>query len=118
VAERASVGAVWLLGEAAHQLSPMASHSLNHGVRMAHDLAATIDEVARDQGAGERLAHQAARARAQTLRLAEVGELFHAEPDTDPFIAANLRRILPMLPVAGLELEAMAGALRLAPRPL
>ena len=30
---------------------------------------------------------------AQTLRLAEVGELFHAEPDTDPFIAANLRRI-------------------------
>ncbi len=118
VAERARVGSAWLLGEAAHQLSPMASHSLNHGVRMAHDLAATIDEVARDQGAGERLAHQAGGARAQTLRLAELGELFQAEPDADPFVAANVRRILPMLPVAGLEFEAMARALRLAPKPL
>lgn len=118
VAERASVGAAWLLGEAAHQLSPLASHSLNHGIRVAHDLAATIDEVARDQGAGERLAHQAARARAQTLRLAELGELFQAEPDADPFVAANLRRIVPALPAAGLELEALARSLRLSPKPM
>lgn len=115
VAERSSLGPAWLLGEAAHQLSPLASPTLNHSIAMAHDLAVVIDEVARGQGGGELLAHQAARSDDLTLRMARPGDLFAPSADTEPFIAASYRRILPMLPARGRELDELARQLGLTP---
>ncbi len=118
VAEPTHLGPTWLVGEAAHRLLPLASQSLNHGIRMAHDLAATIDDVARGQGGGELLARHATRSQAQALRVAQVGDLYQPAVGADGFIAANYRRILPLVPAHGRDLDAVAARLGLQPRAL
>jgi 2-polyprenyl-6-methoxyphenol hydroxylase-like FAD-dependent oxidoreductase len=118
VAERAGEGAAWLLGDAAHRLPPMASASLNHGIRMAHDLSVVIDEAERGYRSLDIFERHAVRRHALTLRMARAGELYLPGLDTNPFIAQNAARIMPLVPAYGRDLDGVADCLGLRPRTL
>lgn len=118
VAERTSEGAVWLLGDAAHRLPPMASASLNHGIRMAHDLSVVIEDAERGYRTADIFARHAARRHSLTMRMARTGDLYAPGLDTDPFIAENVARIMPLVPAYGRDLDGIAERLGLRVRTL
>lgn len=99
-------GRVWLLGDAAHLASPLASHSLNRGFHEADALASALRST---NGAGEQaaLASWAESSRREWERLA-------AAPTScdDPWLAAYAEKLPAALPATGdalRELLARAG---------
>lgn len=118
VVDRAELGPTWLLGEAAHRFSPLASQSLNHAIHQAHDVAATIDDVARHQAGPDLFERLGTRLRTQSMQLAHLGDLYQPTDATDPFVAGNYRKILTALPASGRDLDDLAARLGLMTRAL
>jgi len=86
---------VWLLGDAAHLASPLASHSLNRGFHEADALASALRA---SNGAGEEaaLVSWAESSRREWERLA-------AAPTScdDPWLAAYVEKLPAALPATG-----------------
>ena len=88
-------GGVWLLGDSAHLASPLASHSLNRGLREADALAGTIAATLSGGAGGDALEAWAERSRAEWEWLLRTTETEAVWPGLDS------ARLLPALPATG-----------------
>ncbi len=112
VARKVGEGRIWLAGEAAHRVDPLAGRALNEGLLEAERLA---DQIA---GALEGTLPSAAiggtyeRAVRETLApVLDPVRCFDADRARDPFFAEAFGRIVPLLPAEGDELDRLSAAL-------
>jgi 2-polyprenyl-6-methoxyphenol hydroxylase-like FAD-dependent oxidoreductase len=113
IAERPNVGRAWLLGDAARVMPAAASQPLNQGVRDAHRLASALAQVLRDHDEPAPLAAYANAVRAVAARAADLGAAYAPGEHAHRFIAAQRRRILPLVPARGPDLDDVARRLGL-----
>jgi 2-polyprenyl-6-methoxyphenol hydroxylase-like FAD-dependent oxidoreductase len=89
-------GHTWLVGDAAHLASPLASHSLNRGLAEADTLAATIVAICRGGATDDALQAWAERSRS------EWEWMMNAQAHTlDPWLEPHAEGLLPALPATG-----------------
>ena len=108
LAESWGCGRVWLLGDAAHLASPLASHSLNRGLREGDSLAGVIASILSGGAGDEALEAWASRSRAEWEWLLEkhVSESLWPMPEDG--------RLLPALPATGDALRELLGRIGVA----
>jgi 2-polyprenyl-6-methoxyphenol hydroxylase-like FAD-dependent oxidoreductase len=102
-------GRAWLLGDAAHLASPVASHSLNRGFHEADALASAV-RSSNGAGEGAALASWAESWRREWERLA----VAPASCD-DPWLAAYAEKLPPPLPATGDALRELLGRVGIRP---
>jgi 2-polyprenyl-6-methoxyphenol hydroxylase-like FAD-dependent oxidoreductase len=112
--ERPALGRAWFLGDAAHRLPPIAAHTLNPGVRAARDLATTLAGV-KEGDALLSLVERAARNHVTALHVARIDDAYRPDGACDAFVAAAFRRVLPLVPAHGAELEGLMRQLGVVP---
>ena len=99
---------VWLLGDAAHVASPLASHSLNRGLHEADALAGSIAAVLGGGTGDDALAAWADRSSA------EWDWVFSTQPQSgDPWLERHARNLLQALPATGDALRELMARLDL-----
>jgi len=103
---------LWLLGDAAHLAAPMGVHSMNVGLREAHDLARHLAAALRGDPSG--LAGYNGERRAEWWQLSGLDGTPAVTNDASPWVAENRRRILPTIPASGPDLALLLGQLGLA----
>jgi hypothetical protein len=84
-------------------------HSLNVGLREAHDLSERVAGILHGTGTPAELEAYEAERQAEWKVLAGIGGAPRASADTDPFVARNAARILGCTPASGAELRALLG---------
>lgn len=102
----------WLLGESAALLLPLASQTLNLGLRQAHELAVALE------GAGEPSTErfqEFARARSAASEAAAHLSARYDAGKAERWLSMNYPALLPLLPAAGAQLDGMARRLGLVP---
>lgn len=106
-------GRLWLAGDAAHLTGPVGVQSMNAGLAEAHDLAACLAGVIRDQAPQSTLD-------AYSQRSMEIWKQLHGRagqlrpgPNADAWVATHASELLPCLPATGPHLNAMAAQLGL-----
>jgi 2-polyprenyl-6-methoxyphenol hydroxylase-like FAD-dependent oxidoreductase len=98
-------GGVWLAGDAAHQATPVAVHSMNSGLVEARELAARISQIQR-AGASPSLLEDFATETIEAWRwLLGAGRSVRALPGADPWVHKTGARILACVPASGEDLE-------------
>jgi 2-polyprenyl-6-methoxyphenol hydroxylase-like FAD-dependent oxidoreductase len=117
--ERRQAGAygrdrMWLAGDAAHVTMPAGVQSMNMGLFEGHDLALTLSRILTkgDTASGELKGYND-RWMTEWRRLQSIDGGLRPRPNTDPWIKANLDRLLPCIPAHGGELFRLAGQLDL-----
>ena len=106
-------GRIQLVGNAAHVFAANASQGLNQGIREAHDIAVTINQVLGEPSTAALLDELAVTSRAAALRLASIADTYAPSAATDPWIASHYPKIVPHIPASGGELERIARELGL-----
>ena len=114
LARRFGRGGVWLAGDAAHQAGPVAVHSMNSGILEAHELAARIARIRREEGAPSLLDEFAAGTYVAWDRLLGAGRAVHALPGADPWVRQAAARILACTPASGDDLGPLLQQIGLA----
>ncbi|HEY3498335.1 MAG TPA: NAD(P)/FAD-dependent oxidoreductase [Polyangiaceae bacterium] len=114
LARRFGAGRVWLAGDAAHVTSPFGAQSMNSGLTEVRDL---VDHVARclagesTPDSLERYGHTRAREWQKLLGFHVKYELLPNAPD---WTATYARRLIPALPVSGVDMPETLRAFGLA----
>jgi 2-polyprenyl-6-methoxyphenol hydroxylase-like FAD-dependent oxidoreductase len=101
--ERLGTGRSWLVGDAAHLTGPAGIQSMNVGLREAIDLAGAVHAALADEKSGG-LAQYDERCRAEWRGLLGLDPLFAAGKSADPWVAAQLGRLVPCVPASGIDL--------------
>ena len=101
-------GRCFLAGEAAHMAGPVGVHSMNVGLREAHELAWMLGGALRRHVSMNRLAVYEERRLAEWRFLLGVEGGLVPTHNTAPWIAENRRRILGCIPSTGPELTELA----------
>lgn len=114
VAERARLGRACFVGESAHVLPAVASQALNLGLREAHDVASTLARVLGQHGAPGLIDEQVTACLSDAIGAARVADAYYPDVEVDPFVAASYRRILPLIPASGPDLDDAARQLGLS----
>jgi len=110
-------GSVWLAGDAAHQATPVAVHSMNSGLVEAHELAARISKIQRAGGAPSLLQEFATETRQAWRWLLGDGSSVRALPGADPWVHKTGARILACIPASGEDLEPLLNQIGLTTVP-
>ena len=103
---------VWLAGDSAHLSAPMASWSMNAGVREACDLAQRLEGLLRKSAPREVL-EELGEAQERAWR-AMVEARCDAGASTDPWVKEHARAIFDCLPATGRDLAPLLAQLGLA----
>jgi 2-polyprenyl-6-methoxyphenol hydroxylase-like FAD-dependent oxidoreductase len=98
-------GGVWLAGDAAHQATPVAVHSMNSGLMEARELAARITRILRAGGTRSLLQDFAAETHEAWQQLLGAGSAVRALPGADPWVRDARARIVASIPSSGDDLE-------------
>jgi 2-polyprenyl-6-methoxyphenol hydroxylase-like FAD-dependent oxidoreductase len=108
LAERFGSGRVRLVGDAAHQTSPVGVHSMNAGLQEAWTLGALVAERLRT---GETEALEAAqRIQLNTWeRLLGLDGELRFDANAGPWVRSEARRIIASIPATGSDLQALVG---------
>jgi len=107
-------GRMWLAGDAAHVTMPAGVQSMNLGLFEGHDLALALSRILTARGsAAKDLKDYNDHWMAEWNRLHGKDSGLRARPGADPWISANLDRLLPCIPAHGGELIRLAGQLNL-----
>jgi 2-polyprenyl-6-methoxyphenol hydroxylase-like FAD-dependent oxidoreductase len=110
-------GGVWLAGDAAHQATPVAVHSMNSGLVEARELAARISQIQRS-GAAPSLLQEFASETIEAWRwLLGDGSSVRALPGADPWVHKTGARILACIPASGEDLEPLLNQIGLTAVP-
>ncbi len=104
---------MWLAGDAGHLTGPAGMQSMNVGLREGWELAGTIADCLRNGGSIDRLeAYSRDRTTEWRSLLGTDGGL-QSEDDSNPWLSARAKRLLPCLPASGHELDQFAKQLNL-----
>jgi NADPH-dependent dioxygenase len=106
LAEPLGRGNRWLAGDAAHLGLPLGVHSMNYGLREAHELAECIASIVHGGGSHVALARYAARFRDEWLSRFERTTV-KALPNADAWVEDNRERIAECIPASGADLDAL-----------
>ncbi|HMB68873.1 MAG TPA: FAD-dependent monooxygenase, partial [bacterium] len=106
-------GAAWLVGDAAHLAGPVGVHSMNVGMREAHDLSTRIADVLAGSAWTEVLDRWAEERRAEWQELLGVERDVTVRPDAADWVKQHRTGILECLPASGADLRALARQLGL-----
>jgi 2-polyprenyl-6-methoxyphenol hydroxylase-like FAD-dependent oxidoreductase len=98
-------GGVWLAGDAAHQATPVAVHSMNSGLMEARELSARITRILRAQGTTSLLQEFAAETHEAWQRLLGAGREVRALPGADPWVREARARIVASIPASRDDLQ-------------
>lgn len=102
-------GALWLAGDAGHLAAPGGVHSMNVGLREAHDLAGRFESVLRGTTTVADLAtYGEEREREWTGLLGGTGSV-KVTADASAFVREHAARILDCTPASGAHLQALLG---------
>jgi len=104
LADRIGRGGRWLAGDAAHLSLPMGVHSMNYGLREAHELAACIASIVRGDASRSCLDRHDAQVRSEWRRRFEKSEV-QALPGASRWVEENRERIAECVPASGDDLE-------------
>lgn len=96
---------VWLAGDAAHLASPIGNHSLNVGLREAHELAGRIARLLGGDAPADVLDLHGQAAHAEWRTLLGLRGRPVAGPDASPWLRKRAPRIPPCIPASGRDLE-------------
>ena len=110
----------WLVGDAAHQTSPVGVQSLNVGMIEADLLANALQKRFREDGPADTLpAYETSQQSEWRQLLGQSGGIW-AGSDADPWVRERCARMLPCLPASGEDLMRLAAQLKLelAPMPV
>ncbi len=104
-----------LLGDAAHRSGPVGVHSLNLGLREAHDAAALVAGILQGHiRAGHMRSYERSR-RSEWNALLHLGDSFVPSAAAPAWTLDNSAALLACLPTAGPDFPALAGQLGLVP---
>ncbi|MGE0481229.1 MAG: FAD-dependent oxidoreductase [Phycisphaerae bacterium] len=112
LAESFGSGRLWLAGDAAHMASPVGGHSMNVGLREAHDLASRIAQVLKSGAAGALLDEYSQQRAAEWRQLFAIANVAAAD-GCDPWVAENRARIAACIQASGAERDQLLTQLRL-----
>ncbi len=98
----------WLVGDAAHQTSPVGMQSMNAGLREAEELAGALIQVVRQNAAPDLLTAYQDHSREEWLRLLGLKRVLKAGAQTDAWVKERCTRMLPCLPACGEDLGRLA----------
>lgn len=111
-ARKIGAGRVWLAGEAAHRVDPLAGRSLNEGLleaeRLAHRIASALDGTVPSASLGGAYEEEV---RETLAPVVDPGRCFDPRRAQDPFLAESFGRIVPLLPAEGDELDRLSAEL-------
>jgi 3-(3-hydroxy-phenyl)propionate hydroxylase len=96
---------VWLAGDAAHQATPVAVHSMNSGLMEARELASRITAILRARGARSLLQEFAADTHEAWQQLLGAGGEVRALPGADPWVREARARIVASIPSSGDDVQ-------------
>ena len=102
----------WLAGDAAHQTMPFGMQSMNAGLHEAKALTDAIHKILRQNASTTLLDAYGQQTRATWKQLLDPHAL-RAGVGVDPWIAQNIKRLLPCLPASGEDLEHVVRQLNL-----
>jgi len=111
LAKRFGEGAVWLAGDAAHLWTPIGVHSMNAGLREAHELARIIAVIVRDGVPHDRLDAYGREQQAAWQQLLATGQAAEVGSRADAWVRAHAARIPACIPASGEALETLLGQL-------
>jgi len=115
VVEPPTLRAVFV-GDAAHVLPAAASQELNQSLGEAQRLAGAIHDALRDHSSAP-VAGYAAEVRAAAAASIDLGAGYRPARHAEPFVAEAYRRILPLIPARGPDLDDVARQLGLVAAP-
>lgn len=98
-------GATWLAGDAAHCGNPIGVHSLNLGLKEAHELAWRLYDILRDEGGHKLLDEYNATRREEWLRMVGASGSLVPGPGANPWVAEHKDDILACTPCSGVDLR-------------
>ena len=104
---------VWLLGDAAHQTSPVGMQSMNIGMREAEELAGKLIQVIRQGAEPSLLATYNQSRREEWPRLVGLTGGLKAGAQTDAWVKERAGKLLSCLPGSGEDLSRLAGQIGL-----
>jgi 3-(3-hydroxy-phenyl)propionate hydroxylase len=102
----------WLAGDAAHQTMPFTSQSMNAGLHEAKVLTDAIRKILHQDASTSLLDAYGRQTHDAWTQLLDPKSL-KAGSGVDPWIAQNIKRLLPCLPATGEDLERVAQQLHL-----
>lgn len=102
---------VWLAGDAAHSTGPLGAQSVNVGIQEADDLASRISENL-TQGIGPLGSGYAEQRRLEWHHLFGLGPSVPSFTRAPAWVGENIARLLPSLPVSGVDLDDVLEQLR------
>jgi 2-polyprenyl-6-methoxyphenol hydroxylase-like FAD-dependent oxidoreductase len=111
MASRAGLGRAWLIGDAAHQTSPMGMQSMNVGLREAADLVHRLARILQHSESPSLLEEYHTNRRSEWRQLLGAERGLQAGPHTPDWARAHVHRLLPCLPGSGPDLRAYAAQL-------
>lgn len=118
LSRRFGQGRIWLLGDAAHLTSPVGVHSVNVGLREAHDLAATLADVLDGARGPEALTAFEEGRQAEWRRLLGLDGAAVVPGVTTSWVAARVDRFCACTPASGPHLDALLAQVGLALPPI
>ena len=118
MAERFGSGRCWLIGDAAHQTSPIGVQSMNIGLHEAADLAGRLIKVLHGDASLQTL-EEFGHERHNEWHQLLTGETIHVRPEADPWIRARASALLSCLPASGDDLVGLLNQMQIDfhPRP-
>ena len=108
-------GRVWLVGDAAHMAGPVGIHSMNVGLREAHDLCDVYARLLAKSGSERSLDRYNSERLAEWHALLGLGPSQKPAKTADPWVAEHADRLLQCVPASGAHLRALLGQIGLAP---
>jgi 2-polyprenyl-6-methoxyphenol hydroxylase-like FAD-dependent oxidoreductase len=106
---------VWLAGDAAHLASPIGNHSLNSGLREAHELAARVTRLLRQKAPADLLELQGHAAHGEWRTLLGLRGRPAPGPGASPWVRKRAERIVPCIPASGRDLGLLLEQIGLTP---
>jgi 2-polyprenyl-6-methoxyphenol hydroxylase-like FAD-dependent oxidoreductase len=106
-------GRAWLVGDAVHLTGPVGIQSMNVGFREALRLVDAIEHGLSGMAANEAFAGYEQDCLREWRQLLGQQELLQAQPDTPPWVAARLGRLVPCIPASGQGLGRLAAQMGL-----
>jgi len=113
LAEAFGRGRMWLAGDAGHITGPAGMQSMNVGLREADELAGILATVLRDRAPEEGVREYNKKRLEEWQFLLGIEGGLVPKPGADPWVAQNAGRLLPCIPAAGDDLEALAAQIGL-----
>jgi 2-polyprenyl-6-methoxyphenol hydroxylase-like FAD-dependent oxidoreductase len=113
LARRFGDGRCWLVGDAAHQTSPLGMQSVNIGFREAGELAGSLKKILREGAPIDLLESYNQQRRGEWLQLLGLKGPPTTSDGTDDWVRRHSSQILPCVPASGEDLGKLMNQLQL-----